>query len=329
MFNNKNKTILIVGCAGFIGTNLTKRLLDLSNNIIGIDNFYSSTEDNIKLFKDYENHQYKFIKHDIVNEFNFDILKLLLESNITEIYHLAMPASPPLYQADPIKTIETGIIGTINILKLAVLLKSKLLFTSTSEIYGDPEITPQHESYRGNVNTVGIRACYDESKRIGETLCYEYKRKYNLDIKVVRIFNTYGPYMDINDGRVITNYINCILNNLPITIYGNGLQTRSFCYIDDLVDGLIRMMHSTKFGPINLGNPTTEVNMLNLLEIFEKIIDKKMDIKFMELPQDDPKQRNPDIGNAIKYLGWYPKTSLNDGIFKTLNYFIKKLDKNN
>ncbi len=322
-----NKTILIVGCAGFIGTNLTKRLLDLSNNIIGIDNLFSGTINNIDLFKD--NLNYRFIKHDIVNQFDLDITKILLESNITEIYHLAMPASPPFYQLDPIKTIETGIIGTINILKLAVLLKSKLLFTSTSEIYGDPEITPQNESYRGNVNTVGIRACYDESKRMGETLCYEYKRKYNLDIKVVRIFNTYGPYMDINDGRVITNYINSIITNKPITIYGNGLQTRSFCYIDDLVDGLIRMMHSTKFGPINLGNPTTEVNMLNLLEIFEKIIDKKMDIKFMELPQDDPKQRNPDIANAIKYLGWYPKTSLIDGIFKTLNYFIKKQDKNN
>ncbi len=315
-----NKTILITGCAGFIGTNLTKRLLDMSFNVIGIDNLFSGKIENIELFQN--NPKYKFINHDIVEPFNLDTMNLLLKCNISEIYHLAMPASPSFYQSEPIKTIETGVIGTMNILKLAVLLKSKILFTSTSEIYGDPEISPQTESYRGNVNTVGIRACYDESKRIGETLIYEYKRKYNIDAKIVRIFNTYGPYMSIDDGRVITNYIKCILNDKPLTIFGDGTQTRSFCYIDDMVTGLIKMMNSSKSGPINLGNPNSEFTMISLVKIFEKILDKELKIEFMQLPEDDPKQRKPDISKAILYLGWTPKTNIYNGIYNTLKHFI-------
>ena len=315
-----NKTILIAGCAGFIGTNLTKRLLDLSLNVIGIDNLFSGKIENIELFSN--NPKYKFINHDIVIPFELDIMNLLLKCNIAEIYHLAMPASPSFYQSEPIKTIETGVIGTMNILKLTVLLKSKILFTSTSEIYGDPEISPQTESYRGNVNTVGIRACYDESKRIGETLIYEYKRKYNIDAKIVRIFNTYGPYMSIDDGRVITNYIKCILNDKPLTIFGDGTQTRSFCYIDDMVTGLIKMMNSSKSGPINLGNPNSEFTMISLVKIFEKLVDKELKIEFMPLPEDDPKQRKPDISKAILYLGWTPKTNIYSGIYNTLKYFI-------
>ncbi len=315
-----NKTVLITGCAGFIGTNLTKSLLDLSFNVIGIDNLFSGKIENIELFNN--NPKYKFIKHDIIEPFNLDIMNTFIHNNISEIYHLAMPASPPFYQSEPIKTIETGVIGTMNILKLAVLLKSKILFTSTSEIYGDPEISPQTESYRGNVNTVGIRACYDESKRIGETLIYEYKRKYNIDAKIVRIFNTYGPYMSIKDGRVITNFIKCILEDKPVTIYGDGSQTRSFCYIDDMIIGLIKMMNSNKSGPINLGNPNTEFTMISLVKIFEKIVEKDLKIEFKPLPNDDPKQRRPDISKAILYLGWNPKTNIYDGIYNTFKYFI-------
>ncbi len=315
-----NKTVLITGCAGFIGTNLTKSLLDLSFNVIGIDNLFSGKIENIESFSN--NPKYKFIKHDIIEPFNLDIMNTFIHSNISEIYHLAMPASPLFYQSEPIKTIETGVIGTINILKLAVLLKSKILFTSTSEIYGDPEISPQTESYRGNVNTVGIRACYDESKRIGETLIYEYKRKYNIDAKIVRIFNTYGPYMSIDDGRVITNFIKCILEDSPLPIYGDGSQTRSFCYIDDMIIGLIKMMNSNKSGPINLGNPNTEFTIISLVKIFEKILEKDLKIDYKPLPSDDPKQRRPDISKAILYLGWNPKTNIYDGIYNTFKYFI-------
>ena len=248
---------------------------------------------------------------------------ILLE--VDEIYNLACPASPVHYQFDPVKTVRTNVMGAINMLDIAKRCKAKILQASTSEVYGDPEIHPQIEEYRGNVNPIGIRACYDEGKRCAETLFFDYHREYGVDIRVVRIFNTYGPNMAINDGRVVSNFIVQALQNKDITIYGDGSQTRSFCYVDDLVDGLIKMMNSNQIGPINLGNP----NEFTILELAQKVIEytnTKSKIIFKPLPQDDPKQRQPDISKAKKYLNWQPTIELKDGLKDTINYFKRKID---
>jgi UDP-glucuronate decarboxylase len=306
------KTILIAGGAGFIGTNLTKRLLNERNNVICMDNFHTG---NLKNIEDIESENFRLIKHDIIQQIDLD-------EKIDEIYNLASPASPPHYQAAPLQTIKTNIYGIFNLLELAKQNNAKFLQTSTSEVYGEPHEHPQKESYWGNVNPNGIRSCYDESKRCGESICFNYFREYGTKIKVVRIFNTYGPYMDPKDGRVVTNFIIQALKNKDITIYGDGNQTRSFCYVDDMVDGLIRMMNSDDniTGPINLGNP----NEFTILELSEKIIEKtKSTSKLINcpLPKDDPTQRKPDISLAMKNLNWTPKIVLDDGLDKTIEYY--------
>jgi len=309
------KTILIAGGCGFIGSNMCKRLLNEGNRIICIDNLFTGRKDNIKELLNNDN--FIFINHDIIDS-------IQINETIDEIYHFACPASPPKYQLDPVYTLKTNFIGTMNLLELAREKKCKILLSSTSEIYGEPEISPQKEDYRGNVNTIGIRSCYDEGKRVAETLMMDYHKKYNIDIKIVRIFNTYGPNMDINDGRVITNFIQQILNNKDITLYGDGNQTRSFCYIDDQIEGLIRLMGSNYNYPVNIGNPN-ELTVKVLANIILELMDSKMNITYLPLPQDDPTNRNPDITLAKELLDWTPKTELKEGLIKTINYFKKIL----
>lgn len=315
-----NKSVVLVtGGAGFIGYHLCKRLLGLGNIVIALDNLSSGQMRNIEELQSYAKEigqQFYFKRQDVQN-------KIFLPK-VDYIFHLACQASPTRYQKDPIDTIKTGVIGTINVLDLAVHHKAKLLFTSTSEVYGDPDHSPQEESYWGHVNPIGIRSCYDESKRMGETLVTEYRRKHNIDAKIVRIFNTYGPNMDINDGRVVTNFIKCVLEKRPIEIYGDGTQTRSFCYIDDMVDGLITMMSSSEAGPINLGQPLAEVSINKLAEVLETMLGKSVEKTYKPLPADDPKQRRPNIELAKKRLGWLPKTSLQEGLDKTYNYYMVK-----
>lgn len=308
------KTILIAGGAGFIGTNLTKRLLKEDNNIICIDNFHTGKIDNIKNFY---SENYTYINHDIINP-------IVIDDNIDEIYNLASPASPPHYQAAPLQTIKTNINGVFNLLELAKENDAKFLQTSTSEVYGEPLEHPQKESYWGNVNPNGYRSCYDESKRCSESICMNYYREHNTKVKIVRIFNTYGPYMDPKDGRVVTNFIIQALKNEDITIYGDGSQTRSFCYVDDMVSGLIEMMATEDdfTGPVNLGNP----GEFSILEFAEKIIEKtKSSSKIINcpLPHDDPTQRKPDISLAKEKLNWKPLIMLNEGLDKTIEYYKK------
>ncbi len=304
--------ILVTGGSGFIGSHLCKRLVDEGNYVICLDNNITGSMENIKTLLG--NPNFEFIRHDIV-------LPIYLE--IDQIYHLACPASPKAYQYNPIKTIKTNVLGTLNALGIAKRTKSRILLTSTSEIYGDPKISPQSEEYWGNVNPIGIRSCYDEGKRIAETLMMEYHRNNNVDIRIARIFNTYGPNMDKNDGRVVSNFIMQCLNNEDITIYGDGSQTRSFCYIDDTVDGLIKLMNGNTIGPINIGNP----NEMTIKELSEKLItmiETKSKLIYKELPSDDPLQRRPDITKAKELLNWEPKVNLNEGLLKTINYFKNK-----
>lgn len=309
---NKDKIILVTGGVGFLGRHLCKRLLEEGNKVICMDNLITGKESNVEEFRNNELYstKFKFLK--------FDITKKIFLPHVDEIYHLASIASPEKYKEYPIETIMVNVQGTKNILDLARVHKAKVLFTSTSEIYGDPLVHPQTEEYYGNVNTMGERSCYDESKRMAETLIYEYQKQYNLDVKVVRLFNTYGPYMDEKDGRVITNFIYNIKNNKPIEIYGNGEQTRSFCYVDDMIDGIVKMMQSKEMGPINLGNPDCEFTLNDLVKILEKIYNRKIEVNYLSATENDPKCRKPVITKAINLLNWYPKINLNEGLHKMI-----------
>jgi len=308
------KTILVTGGAGFIGSHLCEALLKQGHYVICLDNFFTGRKENIKHLMDFDN--FELIRHDII-----DPIKL----EVDEIYNLACPASPVHYQYNPIKTIKTSILGTMNMLGLAKRVKAKILQASTSEVYGDPLVHPQPESYRGNVNPIGPRACYDEGKRAAETLCFDYHRQNKVDIRVVRIFNTYGPNMQINDGRVVSNFIVQALKNEDITVYGDGKQTRSFCYVSDLVRGMIDFMNQDQhLGPINLGND----GEFTILELAEKVIQlthSKSKITFKPLPEDDPLQRKPDLSLARKLINYEPKIKLEEGLIKTIEYFKKRL----
>ncbi len=304
--------ILITGGAGFIGSHLCKRLVqDKNNYVIALDNLYSGDINNIKELLNYNNFEFK----------NWDIINPI-DIEVDQIYNTACPASPPHYQKDPIFTTKTCIIGTLNLLELAKKYNASFLQFSTSEVYGDPSIHPQIENYWGNVNPNGIRSCYDEGKRCAETLCCDFYRQYNLPIKIIRIFNTYGEFMSPYDGRVIVNFINQALKNEDLTVYGNGNQTRSFCYIDDLIDGIILAMNSNdNCGfPINLGNPS-EFTILELANLVIKLTNSKSKIIFLPLPQDDPTQRRPDIALAKNILNWKPNISLEQGLTNTIRYF--------
>lgn len=311
--------ILITGGAGFIGSNLAEKLIKKGEYVIVIDNFYTGKKENI--FHLLKEPNFKFIEHDI-------ILPLKLEDEkINQIYHLASPASPVHYQRDPIKTIKINIQGTINVLELAKKTQATVLFSSTSEVYGNPLVHPQPESYLGNVNFIGPRACYDEAKRLAETLMMEYYRRHKVKIKIVRIFNTYGPRMAPDDGRVVSNFIIQALKGESLTVYGDGSQTRSFCYIDDMIDGLIKMMQAKDFlGPVNLGSPK-ELSILDLAKLILKLTKSNSKLVFKPLPQDDPIRRCPDISLAKKELNWLPKIDLEEGLKRTIEYFKEKLKK--
>lgn len=310
------KRILITGGAGFIGSHLCEKLLQDDNNyVICLDNFYTGSKENIQHL--ISNPNFELIEHDITQS---------IDIKADEIYNLACPASPIHYQYNPIMTMKTSVLGIINVLELAKKYNTKILQASTSEVYGDPTIHPQDETYWGNVNPIGIRSCYDEGKRCAETLMIDYHRQHNVNIKIVRIFNTFGPNMALNDGRVVSNFIVQALKNEDITIYGEGNQTRSFCYVSDLVQGLIKMMNTSSeiIGPINLGNPL-ERTILNLAELILSKINTKSKIIFKDLPQDDPIKRKPDITLAKNILNWQPQISIEDGLDKTIEYFEKKL----
>ena len=301
--------ILVTGGCGFIGSHLCEKLLKLNHKVICLDNCFSGSKDNIRHLLN--NPNFEFIRHDITQ-------KIYLE--VDQIYHLACPASPKYYQQNPIKTVKTNVIGTINMLGMANRLNARILLTSTSEVYGDALISPQVEEYWGNVNPIGIRSCYDEGKRIAETLMIEYNRKHNVETRIVRIFNTYGPRLAKLDGRVVSNFIIQAINNEDITIYGDGSQTRSFCFVDDLVNGLIKIMNSNYHLPINLGNPH-EITIKELANIIIGLTNSKSKLIFNDLPQDDPKQRRPNIDKANNLLDWKPTTKLTDGLLKTIKYF--------
>ena len=309
--------ILVTGGAGFIGSHLCKFLLNKGHEVICLDNFFTGRKRNI--YSLLRNHRFRIIPHDITDtQIRMD---QKIPQGIDQIYNLACPASPIHYQFDPIETIKANTIGVVNVLEFAKLNGAKVLQASTSEIYGDPLEHPQKETYKGNVSTLGPRACYDEGKRVAETLFMEYHREYKLPIRIVRIFNTYGPNMDEGDGRVVSNFIIQALRNKSITIYGDGNQTRSFCYVDDLIEGLYKMMNqNTTIGPINLGNPG-EFTMNELSKRVLKMINSKSKIIYKELPQDDPLQRKPDIELAKKILKWEPKINLDNGLLKTIQYF--------
>ncbi len=308
--------ILVTGGAGFIGSHLCERLLNEGQDVICLDNFFTGSRDNIIHLMD--NHRFEVIRHDIVEP-------ILLE--VDRIYNLACPASPVHYQYNPVKTVKTSVMGSINMLGLAKRVKARILQASTSEVYGDPQVHPQTEEYWGNVNPIGIRSCYDEGKRVAETLMMDYHRQNGVDIRIIRIFNTFGPRMAENDGRVVSNFVLQALRNQDITVYGDGSQTRSFCYVDDLVEGMIRMMECDGFiGPVNLGNPV-ENTILEFAEKIIRITGAKSRIIHNPLPQDDPKQRQPDITLATRKLGWRPSIDLETGLRKTVGYFSERLEK--
>ncbi|SHJ50464.1 UDP-glucuronic acid decarboxylase family protein [Paramaledivibacter caminithermalis] len=305
------KKILVTGGAGFLGSHLCERLLKEGNKVLCVDNLFTGSKDNIMHL--FTNKNFEFMEHDISYPLYVDV---------DEIYNLACPASPIYYQIDPIKTIKTSVIGSMNMLELGKSLGSKMLQASTSEVYGDPEIHPQPEDYRGCVNPIGPRACYDEGKRCAETLFFDYYRQYNLKIKIIRIFNTYGPRMNPKDGRVVSNFIVQALKGEDITVYGDGSQTRSFCYVDDLIDGIISMMNSDDniLGPVNLGNPE-EYTILELANKIVQMTKSKSSIIYKPLPKDDPLMRQPQIELAKRILNWEPKIKLDEGLKKTIGYF--------
>jgi len=305
--------ILITGGAGFIGSHLCDYLIKKGNYVICVDNLFSGSKDNIRHLLSHP--CFKFIHHDITDP-------LFIE--VDQIFHLACPASPIYYQYNPIKTIKTNVMGTINMLGLAKRVGARILLSSTSEVYGNPKVHPQKEEYWGNVNPIGPRSCYDEGKRVAETLMMDYHRQNNVDIRIVRIFNTYGPRMALDDGRVISNFIVQALKGEPITVYGDGGQTRSFCYVSDLIEGLIKAMESDLIGPVNLGNPN-EIKIIELAKIILKLTNSKSEIVFRPLPPDDPIRRCPDITLARKRLNWQPIVPLEEGLKETIRYFDKRL----
>lgn len=312
---SNRKRVLVTGGAGFLGSHLCESLLSQGCDVLCVDNFYSGTKDNIAHLLG--NSHFEMMRHDVT-------FPLYIE--VDEIYNLACPASPIHYQWDPVQTTKTSVHGAINVLGLAKRTKAKILQASTSEVYGDPTVHPQKEDYWGNVNPIGLRSCYDEGKRCAETLFFDYHRQHRLRIKIARIFNTYGPRMHPNDGRVVSNFIVQALQNQPITIYGDGSQTRSFCYVDDLVDAFVRLMATADevTGPINLGNPN-EFTIRELAETVIEMTGSKSELRFMPLPSDDPKQRQPDISLARSTLDWEPGTLLREGLIKTISYFDKLL----
>lgn len=311
MRNLRRKKVLVAGGAGFLGSHLCERLLKNGHEVLCVDNFFTGSRDNILHLTAHPH--FEVIRHDIC-------LPLYVEAD--EIYNFACPASPLHYQADPIQTVKTSVIGSLHLLGLAKRLGAKIFQASTSEVYGDPAMHPQPESYWGNVNPVGVRSCYDEGKRCAETLFFDYRRKHNVRIKVGRIFNTYGPRMHPNDGRVVSNLIVQAILQEPLTVYGDGSQTRSFCYVDDLIDVVICMMDSNDeiTGPVNIGNGV-EYRVIDLAEQIRRLAGSRQPIVFKPLPSDDPKQRRPDLGYAREWLGWEPKVLLEDGLKKTIAYF--------
>tara|TARA_A100001011_G_C14187601_1_gene789777 strand:- start:257 stop:1192 length:936 start_codon:yes stop_codon:yes gene_type:complete len=307
------KRNLITGGAGFLGSHLALKLLERGEEVICLDNFFTGTKNNIKdLFK-YQN--FEFIRHDVTEPIKLEV---------DNIWHLACPASPIHYQFNPIKTTKTSFMGTYNMLGLAKRVGAKILLASTSEVYGDPEEHPQTESYKGSVNTIGIRSCYDEGKRIAETLCSDYSRVHGVKVRIMRIFNTYGPNMRFDDGRVISNFIIQALKDEKITIYGDGSQTRSFCYVDDLIQGMTLLMESDYVYPLNIGNPK-EFTIKELGNLVKALINPNLEFRYKELPQDDPKQRKPSIHLAKELLNWEPKIELEEGLLKTIAWFKKNL----
>lgn len=314
-----SKRILITGGAGFIGSHLCEKLLNEGNEVICLDNLFTGSKDNIRHL--FTNNHFEFVRHDITKEYI---------AEVDEIYNLACPASPIHYQYNAIKTIQTSVIGITNMLELAKYCNAKILQASTSEVYGDPHIHPQVESYWGNVNPIGIRSCYDEGKRCAETLMMDYNRQCNIQTRIIRIFNTYGPNMDLNDGRVVSNFIVQALKNEDITIYGDGTQTRSFCYVSDLIDGMTKMMNNKNgfIGPVNIGNPS-ERTILELAQLVIKLTNSNSKIIQKPLPSDDPTKRKPDISLAKKALDWKPLVDIETGLKSTIEYFDKKLKETN
>lgn len=309
--------VLVTGGAGFIGSHLIDRLMKQGHDVICLDNFFTGHKRNIRHWLD--NPYFELIRHDITEPIRLEV---------DQIYHLACPASPVHYQYNPVKTIKTNVMGTLNMLGLAKRVKATFLLASTSEVYGDPDVHPQPEEYRGNVNCIGIRSCYDEGKRVAETLAFDYHRQNNVDIRVMRIFNTYGPRMFENDGRVVSNFIVQALQGIPLTVYGDGSQTRSFCYVADLVEGMMRLMNGEHIGPINIGNPG-EYTILQLAETIQKMVNPDAELTFKPLPQDDPKQRQPDITKAKNLLGWEPKIALEEGLKLTIEDFRSRMEAEN
>ena len=305
--------ILVTGGAGFIGSHLIDRLMAEGHDVICLDNFYTGHKRNV--LKWLGNPYFELIRHDITEPIRLEV---------DQIYHLACPASPVHYQYNPVKTIKTNVMGTLHMLGLAKRVKARFLLASTSEVYGDPEVHPQSEDYRGNVNTIGIRSCYDEGKRVAETLAFDYHRQNNVEIRVARIFNTYGPRMLENDGRVVSNFVVQSLRGQPLTVYGDGSQTRSFCYVSDLVDGLMRLMNGEHTGPINLGNPG-EYTILELAQAVQKMVNPDAEIIFKTLPQDDPRRRRPDITKAQSLLNWQPTVPLQEGLKLTVEDFQNRI----
>lgn len=305
--------ILVTGGAGFIGSHLIDRLMNQGHEVICLDNFYTGHKRNIVHWLG--NPSFELIRHDVTEPIRLEV---------DQIYHLACPASPVHYQYNPVKTIKTNVLGTMNMLGLAKRVKARFLLASTSEVYGDPEIHPQTEEYRGSVNTIGIRSCYDEGKRVAETLAFDYHRQNDVDIRVVRIFNTYGPRMLENDGRVVSNFIVQALRGQPLTIYGEGSQTRSFCYASDLVEGIMRLMNGDQKGPMNLGNPG-EYTILELAKAVQQMVNPDAPLKFEPLPQDDPRRRKPDITKAQSWLGWEPTVPLMEGLKLTIADFRQRM----